>query len=61
MLPASNDFFYNIIKICVQKVNYTIFLYLKIHFSLQKIFKREIVFNIFIEDEIKEEIINYIC
>jgi hypothetical protein len=59
MLPISNELFYNIIKkICPENKLYHFSIFKNSFFSLSKIYKREIVCNIFLDSELKNTIEN---
>tara|TARA_Y100001970_G_scaffold258814_1_gene339108 strand:+ start:3172 stop:4587 length:1416 start_codon:yes stop_codon:yes gene_type:complete len=60
MIPEGNKFFYNIIeKIVPQNLLNKFSLFKKPVFSIQRLFKREILCNIFLEEEEKQRIISY--
>lgn len=61
MIQEGNKFFYNIIeKIIPQNLLHKFFLFKNFSgFSIQKIFKREIICNVFLEEEEKKQIIKY--
>tara|TARA_X000000368_G_C23047520_1_gene719804 strand:- start:584 stop:1927 length:1344 start_codon:yes stop_codon:yes gene_type:complete len=59
MIPISNELFYNILKnICPENKLHHFSLFKSSFFSLPKIYKREIVFNIFLDSELKNTIEN---
>ena len=59
MLAASNEFFYSIIKnMCPDNLLHHFSLFKNSFFCLQKIYKREIIHNIFLDDDQKKIIEN---